>query len=235
MNPMACDLPLVDKMPAPWRPRFETKKPTGGANFGSPSLVDRIVREMGPSLTDLARRIRRDSPTHEGAIVLLTGCRRGVGCTTVAQALARAAAAEQAILLIDGDLEEPGLSARLEDRPPVGWDSALRGLCPLEQVLVREADPPLTLLPLSQTAAALSGLLAYPALARWQASFRRDFDLVVLDGGAVWDGGAAWAPWVDMALVVCDSGDKLAEDWAKAWDRLEEAGTHVLGIIETLG
>lgn len=200
-----------------------------------PSLVDRIVRERGPSLRGLARRLRAEHPGNTGVVVLLTGSRRGVGCTTAVLALARAAAEEQAVFLIDGDWPEPGLSARLGEPVRLGWEDALRGLCPPADVVLRQADPPLSLLPLRGPIAEAPALLASPAWEHWQVQFRRDYDLVLVDGGSVWDGGVAWAPWADVALVVCDSGHKLAEDWAQAWDRLEEGGARVLGIIETLG
>ena len=69
--------------------------------------------------------------------------------------------------------------------------------------------------------------------ARDMAALRREHRLVVIDGGSVWEAGARWAPWVDTAVVVCDSREAGGDEWAAAWDRLEEGGTHVLGIIES--
>lgn len=201
-----------------------------------PVLVDRIVRELGPDLARVARRAREVGPTTGGVVVLLTGCRRGVGCTTVALALARVAAADQAVLLIDGDAPQASLAAGLGYAPSWGWDDAVRESSPLDEAwLAVPAAPQLTLLPLRQPVPNLTALLAQPAFSQGYDRLRRDYDFLVLDGGSVWEGGAEWAAWADVALVVCDSGNKLAADWARAWDRLEAGGAPVLGIIETLG
>ena len=200
------------------------------------ALVDRIVQELGPDLVRVARRARALGPATEGTIILLTGCRRGVGCTTVALALAQAAAADQAVLLIDGDQAQPGLAIALGFAPSWGWDDALGESDSFDEAFHSiDAAPQLTLLPRRRSPADSAKLLADPAFGAAHSRLRQAFGLVVLDGGSVWDGGAAWAPWADVALVVCDSGNKLADDWARAWDRLEAGGTRVLGIIETLG
>ncbi len=202
----------------------------------APVLVDRIVRELGPELARLARRARGMGTPAQGTTILLTGCRRGIGCTTVALALARAAAVDHTVLLIDGDLLQPNLAAGCGISPSCGWDEALRESSPWEETaLAIPAAPQLTLLPLRRPVADRPALWADPVFSRAYHRLRRAYDLLVLDGGSVWHGGADWAAWADVALVVCDSGNKLAEDWARAWDRLEAGGIPVLGIIETLG
>jgi Mrp family chromosome partitioning ATPase len=198
-------------------------------------LVDRIVQELGPELARVARRAGGVGPTTEGTAVLLTGCRRGVGCTTLALALARVAAADRSVLLIDGDQTRPGLAAALGCSPGRGWDDALAEFGSLDEAFQPLfSTPPLTVLPRHRPMAESASLLAEPAFRDAYGRLRRGYDLLVLDGGSVWHGGADWAPWADVALVVCDSGNKLADDWARAWDRLEAGGTRVLGIIEIL-
>ena len=207
--------------------------PRRGNPFRLPP-VEWLLRELGQPLAQLARRVRRLGPLDGGAVVLLTGCRPGVGCSTVSLALAGAAARERPALLLDGDLDRAGLSA-LFGGPPVGWEQALRGLCPLGPPR-RHPGPGTTLafLPLRPPVTDPERLLAEPALPAWLARLRRDYGLIVLDGGAVQGPGARWAPLADCALLVCDSGQAPANDWAEAWDRLEEGGTSVLGIVETL-
>jgi len=197
-------------------------------------LVERIVRELRQPLGDLAWRARQIGRHDRGAFVLLTGSQRGTGCTTVALALATAAAEEQSVLLVDGDLETRGLSTRMQEMPEAGWEDAFQGFCPLDQVMHSIEPPPgFAFLPLRETVADPAHLLAQPALATWQNHLRYDYDLIFIDGGSVWKSGVPWAPWVDAALVVCDANHKLAGDWAQGWDRLEEGGAAVLGIVET--
>lgn len=203
--------------------------------FPGPTLVDRIVQELGPELVRVARRAGAAGPITEGTAVLLTGCRRGVGCTTLALALARVAAAEQSVLLIDGDRTRPGLAAALGLSPLRGWDDALAESGTFDDALHPfPGTPGLTLLPRRRPVAESVDWPDESAFGAAYRQLRRGYDLLVLDGGSVWDAGAQWAPWADVALVVCDSGNKLADDWARAWDRLEAGGTCVLGIIETL-
>ncbi len=203
--------------------------------FPGSSLVDRVVQELGPELTRVVHRAGAAGPTTEGTAVLLTGCRRGVGCTTLALALARVAAVDQSVLLIDGDPTRPGLAAALGFAPRRGWDEALAesGACD-DALCSFPGTPGLTLLPLRRPMVESASCTAAPAFRAAYRRLRRGYDLLVLDGGSVWDGGAGWAPWANVALVVCDSGNKLADDWARAWDRLEAGGTRVLGILETL-
>jgi Mrp family chromosome partitioning ATPase len=57
--------------------------------------------------------------------------------------------------------------------------------------------------------------------------------MVFLDGGSVESGAVQWAPWVDAVLIVSDPSRAAGRDWTNSWDRFEESGTHVLGIVET--
>jgi Mrp family chromosome partitioning ATPase len=202
-------------------------------DFKKQPLVDQVVKELGPGLRDLIRRAERVGPPAGGMIVLLTGCRPEAGCTTIAAALAAVGAANHSTLLVDGNLARPALAALAGLRPRFGWEEVIEGRCSIEQAL-HSLDPdeqvPCLLLkgPLSNAEYHLPG-----SPQQWLSELRESYNLIVVDGGSVWESGAAWAPWVDAALVVCDSGRTLADEWARAWDRLEEAGCHVLGIVET--
>jgi Mrp family chromosome partitioning ATPase len=197
-------------------------------------VLETIVRELGPSLAELARQIQKRGPASGGTSVLVTGCERGVGCTTVALALAWSAAEGNSVVLMDADLGDPEIANRLDFVPRCGWDEAVQGLCPLEQALYPlGACSGLGVLPLRRALAAPDEFLDTAAISEWIAALRRESKLIVLDGGAACDYGARWAPWVDTALVVSDTERSLTEDWARTWDRLEEAGAHVMGIVET--
>jgi Mrp family chromosome partitioning ATPase len=202
--------------------------------FADRRTVDRIVQEMGPALANLAQRIRAGFQGEGAPFVLLTGCRRGVGCSTVALALALAAAEYRSVLLMEGDLTQPGLSAGLGVFPETGWEESLKGSFPFTESLhYIEAKQKLAFLPLGRPIEAPDKILANPALGLWQSQFRKEYDLVIVDGGSVGNSGVRWASWVDVALMVCDSGQKLVDEWALAWDLLEERGVQVLGIVET--
>lgn len=195
-------------------------------------LAERLVRAVGGRLRDIARRARKHAAEDTGALLLLTGNRGRAGASTLALALARAAAADMSVLLIDADLTGCGLSQTLCGRVTLGWEEALRGRCSFAQPL-RYADPQrlVALLPLRQPVDDPNELLGKPALRVWMTQHRNDFDLIILDGGSLFGTGARWAAWCDCSLLVCDA--RHTADHAPCWDLLEEAGCQVLGIVET--
>jgi len=199
-----------------------------------PPLAERLLHELGPSLKDLAAVACGASRADDGTAVLLTGCRRGAGCSTVAWALARAAAEQGPVLLMDGDLNGRGLSKLGEGLDTFGWTDALEGLGPFDQALRQVAGQDLVFLPLREPNAQSDRILSHAALPLWLARLRREFRLIVLDGGPLAESGAGWARWVDAALLVCDLGQTPAGERTGGWDQLEAEGTHVLGIVETL-
>jgi Mrp family chromosome partitioning ATPase len=192
-----------------------------------------MLRELGQSLTDLAGLTCAASSASEGTVVLLVGCRRGIGCSTVAWALARAAAEHDPVLLMDGDLSGRGLSELAEGPGAFGWTDALEGQGPFDQALRQVAGQDLVFLPLREPNAESDHILSHAALPLWLARLRREFRLIVLDGGPLAEGGAGWARWVDAALLVCDARQTASGERAQGWDQLEAGGTSVLGIVET--
>jgi Mrp family chromosome partitioning ATPase len=208
----------------------------GVVDFSNLPVLEHIVQERGRSLVDLARRIQRVGPAAGGTVALVSGCRRFAGTTTVTLALAAMAAGERSVLVLDGHLQQPSLARILDLRPTFSWDDALRGRIDLEDAM-HPLGPigALSLLPLRQPILFPDDLLSHPGLAGWLARLRREFRLIVVDGGPAGECGWGWAPWVDSAIVVCDSTRSAADEWARAWDRLEEGGTNVLGIVETFG
>lgn len=221
--------PSVKFMPAP-----------GGVAGGEPADLRgmpharQIVAELAQPLADLVRRVERLGPVSGGTVALIAGCGRGTGCTSVAAALAAVAAASRPTLLVDGDLTNPGLAPLAGLRSASGWDEAVRGECSIGQVLqYLDASRRLACLLLRRPAPRPDELLATAAARKWLSGLREDYGLVVVDGGSVWESGARWAPWADVSLLVCDSGRTAPDDWARGWDRLEDGGSHVLGLVET--
>jgi Mrp family chromosome partitioning ATPase len=196
-----------------------------------PTFADRLLQDLGPKVTDLAEYARNAGPGDGGTTVLLTSCRRGDGCSTLAWALARAGAGSGPVLVVDGDLTHPDLSAPLHAGLMSDWTDVLHGRCAVDQVQCTVPGQGVTFLPLLDRAA--DAVLGHPALPLWLARLRQEFGLVVLDGGPVDEGGRRWARWLDSALLVCDPAQTPVRGRAEAWDALETTGTHVLGIVET--
>lgn len=202
--------------------------------FAELEPVNHILGELRQPLLELARRARRLGPVDSGAMLLLAGCGRGVGSSMLSLALAGAAASEMSVMLIDGDLNHPGLSEMLDLPPELGWEEAVRGRCPFDKP-VQYADDAgvVSFLPLQQPVSDPGDLMSKPALRVWLPQLRQDYGLIIVDGGSVFNTGSKWAPWVDVSVLLCDARKKHLQDWAPAWDALEKGETHVLGVVET--
>jgi hypothetical protein len=134
---------------------------------------------------------------------------------------------------MDGDLTGRGLSGLAEEPTRFGWTDALQGAGPFDQALQSVAGHDLAFLPLRGANADSDLILSHAALPLWLARLRREFRLLVLDGGSLPEGGAGWARWADVALLICDASRTTPSERAQGWDRLEAEGAHVLGIVET--
>ncbi len=128
----------------------------------------------------------------EGAVVLVGSTLPGEGRSTVAVALARAAALEGLpTVLVDADPLRPVLRQRLGLPRGPGLSEVLRrGLEP-RALLCDDPLTPLRVLPGMAHAGQADGLLAGEGVARLFQQLRRDFRLVVVDSAPL--GGAAEA------------------------------------------
>jgi Mrp family chromosome partitioning ATPase len=151
----------------------------------------------------------------------------------VAWTLARAAAGSASVLVVDGDLTRAGLSAPIQSELAWGWTDVVEGGCFIDQALCTVPRQGVALLPLRRLPEDLDLVLAHAALPLWLTRLRQEFSLIVLDGGPLSESGSHWAKWVDSALLICDPSRTPVRSRAEAWDTLETAGAHVLGIIET--
>jgi hypothetical protein len=122
----------------------------------------------------------------------------------------------------------------LADRPAAGWDDVVSGVSSIQQAAhYVDARETLCFFPIRAAAANLPAFHGHSGLMGWLARLREDYKLVFLDGGSIQNGAIHWAPCVDAALIVCDAARSAQAEWTRAWDRLEECGAHVLGIVET--
>ncbi len=225
---------------------FEPRSGAQGSLISAPELsklpvVQQIVEKLGGPLLELCRRARRVGPVNAGAIVLLAGCHDGVGSSTVALACAAAASVEWPTALVDVSSSDSKVGGRnltqlLVGQATAGWEDVVSGAAPMDEAVhyldTREA---LAFFPKSESQRlGLRTAEFSPAdFAGWLGHMRHEYGLVFIDGGSMDGSAAQWAPWVDAALVVCDPKRTSAADWTNAWDRLEERGAHVLGIVET--
>jgi Mrp family chromosome partitioning ATPase len=194
-----------------------------------PTPVERMASELGQRLLELARKARRLGPVDQGAVLLVAGCSQDCGVTSLALALGRAASAEYSVGLLDGNLLNADLSRLASRSIHQDWTDALFGTCSFADAqLVLDADRRLTILPLKRAvrAATLAGHSPGEVL----SALRQERELVIVDGGPIT--ACHWTEGADASLLVCDPRRTPQKHWAAAWDRLEQGGSQVMGVVE---
>ncbi len=130
------------------------------------------------------------------------------------------------------------LTELLVGQATVGWNDVVSGVAAIQEAVHHvDSREALAFLPKSETrdfGFQISDFgFSQTDWAGWFGRLRQDFGLVFLDGGSVEWGAVQWAPWVDAVLIVSNPSRAAGPDWTKSWDRFEESGTYVLGIVET--
>ncbi|HVA45426.1 MAG TPA: AAA family ATPase [Pirellulales bacterium] len=197
-----------------------------------------VVAALGDDLRgDLAALIDELLPHSRGSLAV-GGCRRGEGRTTVSLVLARQLAGSGArVLVVDGDLQRPGLAEMLGTVAETGWDELLAKKLPPHEALIESLRDGLTILPLK--AAVEESLLAAntAAVKELLERLQTEFDFVCIDLGPSTDVGDArqkslFAAGIQAAVVVRDVRDCRLEQAQAVGRQFVELGTAHWAIIE---
>jgi Mrp family chromosome partitioning ATPase len=178
--------------------------------------------------------------THDGLKVLaVTAASGGEGTTTLALALARAAAqAGSRVALLDADTAQPDLARRLGLEPPCDWREAARRQSPTEAAIVSRQDA-VTLFPLIDRDAPAGPRADAALLSDMLARLRPHFDLVIIDLPPLplrpesdqyqrLDPGRG----IDMAVLVRGVPTTSIDQTLRAAAQLRATGVRAVGIVE---
>jgi Mrp family chromosome partitioning ATPase len=124
------------------------------------------------------------------------------------------------------------LARSLGLRPSIGLDDVIEHGRALADALIDAPDDHLTVLPLRSSPTHPRSFLGGP---EWPARLRREFDLVLLDGGPLFAGLNASVTYraVDAAVLVVHRGLTGDRAIARARQALDAAGVPLLGLAET--
>lgn len=152
--------------------------------FEWPAVVTSLAGEAAAELSDLIHELL---PDRRGTL-LVTGCRRGEGRTSIALLIARhLARSGQRVLAIDADVERPYLAASLATDAELGWNEILNGGSP-EQAMIESLRDRLVILPLRK---AMDGATqAATILNDMGGELSHKFDVLCIDTGPLVEGGA---------------------------------------------
>ncbi len=216
---------------------------TGEAPFGvigvAPSGAGLVLRDAPQSMTAEAFRKLRTSvqfatPDAAARSIVVTAPHPGAGATTVAANLALAAAeAGRRVVLVDGNLRDPGVGELLRIGTGAGLADVLSGDAELEAALRPGAAPGLTVLAAGHATGQPGSLLAGARMVTMLEQLEARADLVIIDAPPVlpYAEAAELAAIADAAVLVARYGKTNVDDLQQARSTLTQVGTTVLGVI----
>jgi protein-tyrosine kinase len=201
-----------------------------------PSVVLSLERQWGDRFERMAELVLKARRQQNLKVLLFTSCHRAEGRTTLMLTLSRALARHpDRTILVDGDLTGPMLARLLALRPEVGLDDVVESGQALSEALIDASDDHLTLLPMRSAVTRPRDFLASPGWTCTLARLRREFDLILIDGGPLFTGlsAAALHLSVDAAVLVHHRGMSGERAIVRAFEVLDGGGVPILGLAET--
>jgi Mrp family chromosome partitioning ATPase len=232
VRPRSPEVPATPTL-APDPPRSELENTV---ELQWPSVVLSLERQWGDRFGRLAQLVLSARQKQNLKVILFTSCHRAEGRTTLVLTLARALARHDCrMILVDGDLTGPMLARLLGLRPLVGLDDVVENGQALAEALIEATDDHLTLLPMRSALARPRDFLASPGWTCTLARLRREFDLVLIDGGPLFTGlnAAGLHRSVDAAVLVHHRGMSGQRAILRAREVLDAGGVPILGLAET--
>jgi protein-tyrosine kinase len=225
---------------SPPPPHFAVEAPSSTVGASAflewPPTVRALEREHGPRFDRLADALIVARDRQRLKVILFTSCHRAEGRTTLVLTLARALARKPGrTLLVDADLTGPMLARSLGLRPRLGLDDVIEEGASIADAVIDAPDDHLVVLPLRRPVARPREFLAAPAWSTAFARLRRDFDLILVDGGPLFAGLSAPSPpsSVDAAILVHNRTLTGSRAVLRAREALEAGGIPLLGLAET--
>jgi Mrp family chromosome partitioning ATPase len=228
-EPAEAETPASEKPGSKWKPVWELDE------FVWPDEVARLYgaqtdyfRYAGEKLLEASR---------EGLKVLAAvATREKEGCTTLVACLARSVAEAGArVALLDGNLLNPELGARLGLDFSRGWQDCLDDPDLLAEAAVYSLRDAVTLFPLSVPLHVNS--MDDPRVSRLLGEIARHFDLLVVDAGTMPSGDARMFPSgadcpINAVMIVRDVRRTTETETLIMATRLKSLGIDAIGIAE---
>src|SRR5262249_25038433 len=138
-------------------------------------------------------------------------------------------------LLVDADLAGPMLARLLGLRPRIGLDDVIEEGISTVDAVIDAPDDHLAVLPLRRPVPRPREFLAHPAWSTTFGRLRRDYDLVLVDGGPLFAGLStpSFPRAVDAAILVHNRALTGQRAVLRAREMLEAGGIPLLGLAET--
>ena len=197
-------------------------------------IIDWPASAFSHAITGLLKRVAVPSKSGSGRVVCVTPAEKGVAGTTIAVALARAAAQSGLrTLVVDGCLTKPVIAHLMGVQPRAGMMDVLRGTVPLNASLVRDSRTAALLLSNLQPVTDPAGVLAAPRTAELFTHLRSLADLIIIAAPSVT--ASAETPFLtrvsDVVVVVADPAAGPRSLLARALQALTEWHSPPVGMV----
>ena len=225
--------PMDTSVQGAFRAAFETQR------FSWPRPVEVLIAAAGSEfaqfISELEERIRGGRQT-----LIVTGCERGEGRTTLTLALGRLLANRgMRTVLVDCDVRAPQMAEALGVRPELGWDDVYAERLSVTDAMIESLDDRISLLPMRNGLANPRAMAGNRTLAAMIDTLRANFDVVLLDVGPLADDPSAidltsamTGARLDDALVVRDRRRTGSKEVQSVCRRLSALGIHHWDIAE---
>jgi protein-tyrosine kinase len=210
--------------------------PLAAAELQWPPLVLTLERQWGQRFERLGQVLLAARQQQNYKVILFTSCHRAEGRTTLVLTLARALSRHPPrTLVVDADLTGPMVARLLGLRPAVGLDDVVEDGQAIADALIDAPDDHLGLLPMRSAVTRPRDFLASPTWTCTLARLRREFDLILVDGGPLFTGlsAALLHRSVDAAVLVHHRGMTGERAVLRAREVLAAGGVPLLGLAET--
>jgi Mrp family chromosome partitioning ATPase len=224
---------------ATWRPMLQVE------HFVWPRICGQLQMIALGQMEELAGALLA-AAGEDHKVLAVGGCRAGDGATTMLLCAGRLLARRGfRVLLADAAFADPQLARRLGMLPQAGWEDALAGRLPLEEVIIDSTADRLAVLPAVPSQSGESSDGGDDALARKEAALaasldllRQHYDFVLVDVGPLEGRREAGLPalgsasGLKAAIVIHNLRATSPERLAEVEDSLSAAGVAQIGVIQ---
>lgn len=237
-RPVPRPVPMPAPMPAPAMaaagPPLLADVPGALAEGAADHIVDWPASPFARAIAALLGRVLPNRNLGTGRVVAITTSESPAAGTTVALALARAAAGRGLrTILVDGHLARPVLAEAARIRPQAGLLEVLGGTVPLNRALVRDPRSDALLLALARPPRDPNAALASPKLGELFVHLRGICDLAIVTAPPVLESAEApsLARLSDAVVMVAHPDEGPRPGLGKALSALAQGRSAPVGVV----
>lgn len=217
-----------------------------GSNAAAEGSFFRLHQELGKvgspyasAVMGFVRRLQTQEERRSPHSVMLVSASESEGSSSLAWSAAVVAAMQnKRVLLIDGDGGNGDLSRSLAPRPEVSLRDVLAGSARFSQLVVKDPQLGISFLPLVAASGAAEAInwRDYQSLLQRLPALYADYDLVIVDGGAVLKSGLAHLliDLVDDVALVIRSDETRRATVREARQALGTGARKLSGVVASM-